>query len=155
MPELYDRRLAASNKLESAETKLISIANKIRRNHETAVRKGKASAEEKNYAGSTTKDIVDELVPRDQRPTHRISKGKFSLPFTGEKVDSIEWCRKEIEETTRELENGRGLLKAEIAIAKATPEGSGSGRNWKDLKYPPLSSAFILYAFAILRWSEY
>lgn len=89
--------------------------------------------------------LADQLVPASQRPTHKLTKGPlpFALPFMGEKVDTIEWCRREIAECNSELENGRGLLRQEIAVAKNTPEGQA--RSWKEMRYPPLSSAFILF----------
>lgn len=142
LPDLYERRLAATNKLESAETTLLSTAAKLRRKHDEAVRKGKAEKTD-YYDSKNALALADQLVPADKRPTHRLPVGSlpFALPLMGEKVDTIEWCRREIAKCSAELENGRGLLRQEIALAKtATIEA-----NWKDMRYPPLSSAFILF----------
>lgn len=51
--------------------------------------------------------LANKLVARDQRPTHRLLPSKwltFGFPFTGEKVDTIEWTRKELMEAEAELE---------------------------------------------------
>ncbi|EJD51160.1 DUF221-domain-containing protein [Auricularia subglabra TFB-10046 SS5] len=147
LPDLYDRRLDATNKLESAETALISTAAKLRRKHEAAVRKGKADWDEKqrDIEAKSGLPLAEQLVPREMRPTHRLPVAglPISLPLMGQKVDMIDWCRREIAETSHDLENGRSLLRQEIAYAKGTP--ADGTRTWKDLKYPPLSSAFVLF----------
>ena len=105
LPDIYDRRMVACNKLEAAETKLLAIATKLQ------LKSG--SAEE-----------VEGAVPRDQRPTHKLG----FLGLLGEKVDSIDWARTEIRETTRLLEEGRVKL--------ADPS---------DETYPVINSAFITF----------
>ncbi|KIY65025.1 DUF221-domain-containing protein [Cylindrobasidium torrendii FP15055 ss-10] len=105
LPDIYDRQLAACNKLEGAETKLLSIASKLHL-------KG-GSAEEAGLA-----------VPQAQRPTHKLG----FLGLFGEKVDSIEWARKEIQETTALLMEGRRKL-----------------ADRSDDTYPAINSAFITF----------
>ncbi|KAG8894679.1 hypothetical protein FRB99_001053, partial [Tulasnella sp. 403] len=127
MPDLYDRRLKACDKLESAQKKLLQTAAKL------------------HYKGDPPADIkpdpslpmADQLVPKSERPTHRLPWKflPFSLPFIGEKVDTIDWCREEIVETNKLLEESRAKLRADIN----TP-GLGEDEN-----YPPLNSAFVLF----------
>ncbi|KAG9118704.1 hypothetical protein FRC07_006657, partial [Ceratobasidium sp. 392] len=145
LPDLYDRRLAASKKLENAEFKLVALANKLHRKHNDAL----AKAAKKGNDITTVKPVVspdlessphlaDKLVPRDQRPTHRLPPFKFlpfGLPFMGKKVDTIEWARQEVVEADRELMEGRKKLEADI---------NNPGVDM-DENYPPLNSAFILF----------
>ncbi len=104
LPDIYERRLAACNKLEGAETKLLSIASKLDKDN---------SSEE--AAGA---------IPRDKRPTHKLG----FLGLFGEKVDTIDWARTEIRETTRLLDEGRAKIE-----------------DLSDPTYPPLNSAFIMF----------
>ncbi|KAG8698963.1 hypothetical protein FRC09_006915 [Ceratobasidium sp. 395] len=145
LPDIYDRRLAASKKLEKAEFKLVAIANKLHRQHNDAL----AKAAKKGKDITTVKPVVpddlessphlaDRLVPRDQRPTHRLPPFKwlpFGLPFMGQKVDTIEWARREVVETDKELMDGRKKLAEDINNVGVD----------MDENYPPLNSAFILF----------
>jgi len=145
LPDMYERRLAASNELETAEFKLVAIANKLHREHNAAL----AKAAKKGKDITTVKPVVpedmeasphlaDKLVPRDQRPTHRLPPFKFlpfGLPFMGEKVDTIEWSRKELLEAEQELTEGRRRLAEDINNVGVD----------MDENYPPLNSAFILF----------
>ncbi|KAK0474157.1 hypothetical protein IW261DRAFT_1341695 [Armillaria novae-zelandiae] len=88
LPDVYDRRLDACNKLESAENKLLSIATKS----------DKTSSEETAAA-----------VPQDKRPTHRLG----FLGLWGKKVDSIDWAREEIQKCSQLLDEGRAKLEDE------------------------------------------
>jgi hypothetical protein len=82
--------------------------------------------------------LVDQLVPRSKRPTTRLKPhwAPFSLGFLGigQKVDVVEWARKEIMECSEALEKSRQQLEKDID----TP---GIGEE----EYPPLRSAFILF----------
>ncbi|EFI27929.1 hypothetical protein CC1G_14420 [Coprinopsis cinerea okayama7 len=143
LPEIYDRRLAACNKLESAETALMRTAAKLKLKADKQKAKGKATEPEPavnvddgttkgknktttgmNGSGSslavdsplvtpsTTQEHrltrAEELVPQAQRPTHKLG----FLGLWGEKVDTIDWCRKEIAECTKLLEEGRAKIRA-------------------------------------------
>ncbi|RDX47260.1 DUF221-domain-containing protein [Lentinus brumalis] len=170
MPDLYERRLKAAQKLESAETSLINTAVKL---HNKSL-KAEAKAAKKNKRGSvdtandgrplTDPSIVDvergdislaeKLVPRAKRPTHRLPPVgflPFGIPFTGKKVDTIEWARQEIKETNDALRNARRTLARDVATSSNLPEPQ---TNHPDaLKadpatsqtYPPLNSAFVLF----------
>jgi hypothetical protein len=138
LPDVYDARLKACNKLESAELALLRTAAKIRRKKaKKASKKGEPTQLEANDL-----QTADELVPRNKRPTHRLPLGfmPFSLPLIGKKVDSIEWAKQEIIRTTEELKQGRDTLEKEDQINLAQSKTSK-----ESLTYPPVNSAFILF----------
>ena len=116
LADLYDRRQAATKKLESANISVIKLANKL-------VRKGKVpeggNEPQQEDKERSTSEIAPRYVPTGKRPTHRTGK----LPLTGQKVDTISWAEKEIGKLNAELEEKRRDLSA----------------------YPPRSSAFILF----------
>ncbi|KDQ58423.1 hypothetical protein JAAARDRAFT_667498 [Jaapia argillacea MUCL 33604] len=138
LPDLYDRRMAACNKLESAETSLLNTATKLRN---------------KQLKKDVERDIglAEKLVPKKKRPTHRLPLGfmPFSLPFVGQEVDSINWARDEIVRLNEELAAGRKTLRKDVAFtSRSRPESlpsDGSGATPTEQTYPPLSSAFILF----------
>lgn len=144
LPGIFDRRMSACNKLESAEHNLIKTAIKL---HKKSPVKdsGPADVEE-----SLT--LADRLVPKEERPTHRlrVSFMPFSLPLVGQKVDTIDWTRTEIVQTTNVLEAERAILRSEVRASrkkrllpsKHTPSGDEPEVY---NKYPPLNSAFILF----------
>jgi hypothetical protein len=147
LPSIYDRRLAACGKLESAETSLLSTAAKLRRK---ALKKangaGYASPSadpERNVA------LAERLVPREKRPSHRLPAGfmPFSLPFIGEKVDTIDWCRQEIAAATGLLTTGRQTLADQGLSLPEDANGDGEVDKSDRAKptYPPLNSAFITF----------
>lgn len=93
LQKLVDERDKVAYKLEAAEIKLIKLANKARLK---SLKKGGAHHEEAN-AGTHT-DINGESgsaasrwIKPKQRPTHRLK------PIIGKKVDTINWCRAELE----------------------------------------------------------
>jgi hypothetical protein len=138
LPDVYQRRLEACSKLESAETNLFKIAAKI---HRKSVAKDTKTAQGK--APTPTADVelngqsVLDLVPRNKRPTHRLPLGfmPFSLPLIGKKVDSIDWAKEQIATTNKLLDEGRAKFNQDIVR-----EGTG-----EDEHFPPLNSAFILF----------
>ncbi|KAF7318964.1 Protein kinase domain-containing protein [Mycena chlorophos] len=156
LPDIYDRRMAACSKLESAETKLLAIATKA---HLKA-----ADNKDAEQRGGIPE------VPRDQRPTHKLG----FLGLIGEKVDSIDWARREIVACNKLLAEGRRAMAAEMSDPNQTPmehdehglaEDDGndgdandeiqaveSGKGTKEAlekmrsqTYPALSSAFITF----------
>lgn len=147
LPSVYDRRLAACGKLESAETSLLSTAAKLRRK---ALKKATSAGDpspsadpERNVA------LAERLVPQDKRPSHRLPAGfmPFSLPLIGEKVDTIDWCRQEIATATRLLTTGRQALADEGLSLPEDVNGDGQvdKNNRAKQTYPPLSSAFVTF----------
>ncbi|KZT25738.1 DUF221-domain-containing protein [Neolentinus lepideus HHB14362 ss-1] len=166
LPDLYDDRMKACNKLESAETSLLNTAIKLRNKKFKADAKAAKKANKKggssdpadprpsdgrpltdpsiHTSGSdvdTERDLTlaEKLVPQKKRPSHRLPVGPlpFSLPLMGKEVDSIEWARDEIERTNRALDEGRQALAVDISVTSGMAEG--------ELTYPPLNSAFILF----------
>ena len=109
LPELYDRRMAACNTLESAETKLIRTATQLRLNAAKGKEKGPAATPDLEEAASE--------VPKEQRPTHRTG----FLGLFGPKVDSVEWAREEIVTCTALLEEGRSKIRASDERGLAEP----------------------------------
>lgn len=155
MPDLWERRTKATNKLESAQVQLIKVARQYHLDTEKKKAKleGKhkpvpeqlsgpvnpqllQSADARSKTGAYALGLADRLVPRAKRPTYRKkpSWAPFSLGWLGigEKIDTIDWARKEIAECTEGLEKGRIQLQKDID----TP---GIGKEM----YPPLNSAFI------------
>lgn len=118
LPDLYNRRLKACNKLESAETSLIGTALKLHNaNLKAEAKNGGVEMKGSDELQDREKalSLAERLVPANERPSHRLPVGfiPFGLPLIGKKVDSIEWARKEIEETTIALEKGRTVLRQE------------------------------------------
>ena len=148
MPQIYNDRLNACNKLESAETSLLKTAASIQAKKDKEL--GKNAEQSPTVERDST--LVDQLVPRDQRPTHRLPLGflPFSLPLIGKKVDSVDWAKEEIQRT------GEELTKMQKVFAKEVTAMTRSSRlfnmNLQDMAkelnkqtYPPLNSAFILF----------
>ncbi|KAL8735485.1 MAG: hypothetical protein Q9181_002792 [Wetmoreana brouardii] len=89
--KLVEERDKVAMKLEAAETKLIKLANT---NRLKSMKKGRqtdgalANADEANGESGS---IAAKWVPIKKRPTHRLK------PIIGKKVDTINWCRSELE----------------------------------------------------------
>lgn len=172
LPDIYQRRLDACNKLEAAETKLLSQATKLRASG--------ATSEKKNVdveAGDRDVRSAASVVPKEKRPTHKLG----FLGLLGEKVDTIEWATKEIQECNQLLDQGRETIQqqsgsledgfdeghygqfdeageraqmaqqiaqAEAALNKAKSKVTGIIPGMKQggaETYPPLNSAFVLF----------
>jgi len=85
--------------LEGAETKLIRAANGARLK---SIKKGQEAQHDENVAdadGESGSVAARWITPKD-RPTHRL---KFFGLF-GEKVDSINWCRTELQKSIPKVE---------------------------------------------------
>ncbi|KAL4071415.1 hypothetical protein V8B97DRAFT_467079 [Scleroderma yunnanense] len=143
LPSIYDRRLAACNKLESAETNLLRTALKIRKKN---LKEGKSTDGASN-ADQAERDVAlaERLVPKDQRPTHRLPPSflPFSFPFTGEKVDTIDWARNEIATCSALLREARQTLDNDSN--PALPEDVNDNDTIPTQTYRLLNSAFITF----------
>ncbi|KAJ6595663.1 hypothetical protein DFH09DRAFT_1135267 [Mycena vulgaris] len=150
LPGVYDRRLAACEKLEAAETSLLSRAAK----QHFKARKSRKSAE----GGEGAPEIV-----HADRPTHRLG----FLGLLGQKVDSIDWARKEIVACNKLLAQGRRAMAREISDPSQPPveeaadgfapyegddtdveaqvEVGSKGGKTANQGYPVVSSAFITF----------
>ncbi|KAI6116124.1 hypothetical protein F5141DRAFT_1290632 [Pisolithus sp. B1] len=129
LPAVYNRRLSACNKLESAETNLIRTALKIRNKKLKGGEKVDDAYNDNPDQAERDIALAEKLVPKDKRPTHRLPPSflPFSLPFVGEKLVMLS-------------QNNRTRLQQMI-------DGNG-GTSHEDLPvqtYPPLSSAFITF----------
>ena len=138
MPKLYQRRLDACNKLESAETKLLKLATKMHNKQlKAAAKEGQKETGKEKKGTSSDVDTermsvarAEELVPVEKRPSFRLPAGfmPFSLPLIGQKVDTINWARDEIAKTTEELERGRETLRAETGLHSGSTKRVGFSR---------------------------
>ena len=98
--DLVEERDKVAYKLEAAEVKLIKLANT---NRLKAAKKGGASNEEEVALGQhdvngESGSAAARYVPAKKRPTHRLK------PLIGKKVDTINWCRSELERLIPEVE---------------------------------------------------
>ncbi|KAJ7268676.1 late exocytosis, associated with Golgi transport-domain-containing protein [Mycena haematopus] len=98
--KLFQRRQDACTKLEAAEAEVLKHATNAWRIKELAHRKMQKNKKRDEEQGDTplelpaapSREFLDELVPEDDRPTHRIG----FLGLLGEKVETIPWCTDEI-----------------------------------------------------------
>ncbi|KAG7086001.1 hypothetical protein E1B28_003524 [Marasmius oreades] len=104
LPEIYDRRMKACNKLESAETKLLSITAKMKLKEEKERAKGNGKGSDPESSPRANDSIPE--VPKEKRPAHKLG----FLGLFGEKVDTIEWARKEIRTCTQLLDEARSKI---------------------------------------------
>ncbi|KAH6632596.1 hypothetical protein F5144DRAFT_255922 [Chaetomium tenue] len=106
--KLVEDRDKAAMRLEKAEVKLIKLANKARQG---AIKKG-ASPDEADKApiagDAESGSIAARWVPPKKRPTHRLG----FLGLVGKKVDTINWCRTELERLIPEVEAAQAKYRA-------------------------------------------
>jgi calcium permeable stress-gated cation channel len=88
LDELVEQRDKAAMKLEAAETKLIREANGAR------LKSGAHDSADHDVETAEAESSAARWITPKQRPTHRLK------PLIGKKVDSIDWCRSEIERLT-------------------------------------------------------
>ncbi|KAG8221204.1 hypothetical protein J3R82DRAFT_2778 [Butyriboletus roseoflavus] len=67
----------------------------------------------------------------------------FSLPFIGQEVNAINWCRGEIATTTALLRQAHQTIFQESYLTAS--DDVANGEDSPDQSYPPLSSAFITF----------
>jgi hypothetical protein len=105
LEEKVNDRSSAAMKLEGAEIKLIRAANEARLK---SLKKGGSATEETapqvdipvdTEADDQSGSAAARWIKKSDRPTHRT---KFLI---GKKVDTIDWCRSEIERLTPEIEH--------------------------------------------------
>ncbi|KAJ5757788.1 uncharacterized protein N7511_006482 [Penicillium nucicola] len=100
LEEKVKDRDSAAMKLEGAETKLIVMANKAR--NKALKKQGSAETPETDIGDGQFDDesgsVAARWVQAKDRPTHRLKM------LIGKKVDTINWCRAEIERLTPEIE---------------------------------------------------
>jgi hypothetical protein len=113
--ELVQERDKTALILESAEVKLIKLANEERLK---AIKKGGAQAEAEPVGEGDAESgaLAARWIPEKKRPTHKL--GKFGL--YGKKVDSINWARQRLEE----LIPAAAAAQAEYRKGETEPVGS-------------------------------
>ena len=136
LPKIYSRRLQACSILEIAETKLIQTAMKIYLQGKGSPGKGR----KRRRKVSDVVSIAEEIVPENARPKRRLPLHPFpfAIPFLSKKVDTIDWARGEIQETTRLLTEERNKFKND-------GEGQRRRKGKKKEDYPLLNSVFIQF----------
>ncbi|KAI1776532.1 DUF221-domain-containing protein [Hypoxylon cercidicola] len=92
LDDLVKERDKVAMKLEKAEVKLLKLANAQRIK---SLKKKKGGAEERTEApvDAESGSLAARWVPDKKRPTHRLG----ALGLVGKKVDTINWCRTELE----------------------------------------------------------
>lgn len=93
--DLVEERDKVAFKLEAAEIKLIKLAGKARAK---ALKKGAVDEETPGHENGESGSVAARWVQPKQRPTHRL---KFLI---GKKVDTINWCRSELERLVPQIE---------------------------------------------------
>lgn len=93
LPDLFDERLKALNKLEATEAKVAKLTNK-------KVKKNKVSEQ-----GNEADDFVDRYLTQKERPTMK-DGAKLGF-FGGKKVDALTHLRAEVERLNKEIDSRR------------------------------------------------
>ena len=107
--KVVEDRDKAAMRLEKAEVKLIKLANKAR---QKAIKAG-ASPDDADKtpivpADAESGSVAARWVPQKKRPTHRLGP----LGLVGEKVDTINWCRTELERLIPEAKAAQAKYRA-------------------------------------------
>lgn len=105
LDKLVEERDKAAMKLEGAEVKLIKSANKER----LKSMKGGASDDKTPPSNDTEPGhVAARWIPQNKRPSHRL--GKFGL--YGQKVDTIDWARSELQRLVPEVDAAQAEFRA-------------------------------------------
>ena len=106
LEKLVEERDKIAMKLEAAETKLVKTANKARlKEAKKGVHPEEPPANMRAVDGESG-SVAARWVPPKQRPTHRL---KF---WIGKKVDTINWCRSELERLIPKVEAMQNKFRA-------------------------------------------
>ncbi|KAL8774473.1 MAG: hypothetical protein Q9209_000846 [Squamulea sp. 1 TL-2023] len=89
--KLVEERDKVAMKLEVAETKLIKLANTNRLKSMKKVGHSNGPLGAADEVNGESGSVAAKWVPTKKRPTHRLK------PIIGKKVDTINWCRSELE----------------------------------------------------------
>lgn len=102
LDDLVKERDEVAMKLEKAEVKLIKLANE---NRLKALKKNKGGSNEVTEAPADAESgsLAARWVPEKKRPTHRLGL----LGLVGKKVDTINWCRTELERLIPAIETAQ------------------------------------------------
>ncbi|RFU77492.1 hypothetical protein TARUN_4706 [Trichoderma arundinaceum] len=110
LDDLVEKRDDAAMKLEKGEIGLLTAVNKARAK---ALKKGEAQPEGPASADAEggdveTGNIASRWIPDKKRPHHRLGL----LGLVGEKVDTIEWSRSELQRLVPEVEKAQADWRA-------------------------------------------
>ncbi|KAL8667993.1 MAG: hypothetical protein Q9168_007139 [Polycauliona sp. 1 TL-2023] len=89
--KLVEERDKVAMKLEAAETKLIKLANTTRIKSMKKGGQSNGPLDNADEANGESGSMAAKWIPTKKRPTHRLK------PIIGKKVDTINWCRSELE----------------------------------------------------------
>ena len=95
--KLVKERDKVAMKLEAAEVKLMKLANKESQKKGGAVHEEEHTGINGSDANGESGSVASRWVPPNKRPTHRL---KF---LVGKKVDTINWCRSELQRLDPEI----------------------------------------------------
>ncbi|KAI1386334.1 DUF221-domain-containing protein [Hypoxylon trugodes] len=107
LDDLVKERDKVAMKLEKAEVKLLKLANA---NRVKAAKKNKGASSEAAEAPADAESgsLAARWVPQKKRPTHRLGP----LGLWGKKVDTINWCRTELERLIPEVEKSQNQYRS-------------------------------------------
>ncbi|KAI1503937.1 hypothetical protein F5X99DRAFT_80589 [Biscogniauxia marginata] len=105
LDDLVKERDEVAMKLEKAEVKLLKLANAERIK---ALKKGGADDRAEAPADAEPGSLAARWIPTKKRPSHRLGP----LGLIGKKVDTIEWCRIELERLVPAVDNAQKEYRA-------------------------------------------
>ncbi|ORY65236.1 uncharacterized protein BCR38DRAFT_408957 [Pseudomassariella vexata] len=105
LDKLVKERDEVAMKLEKAEVKLLKLANATRIK---AVKKGGADEQTEGPADAESGSLAARWVPAKKRPSHRLGP----LGLIGKKVDTINWCRTELERLIPEVDKAQSSYRS-------------------------------------------
>ncbi|KAI1409424.1 DUF221-domain-containing protein [Hypoxylon sp. FL1857] len=105
LDDLVKERDEVAMKLEKAEVKLLKLANA---NRIKAMKKGGSDARAEEPADAEPGNLAARWVPNKKRPTHRLGL----LGLIGKKVDTINWCRTELQRIIPSVESAQAAYRA-------------------------------------------
>ncbi|KAI1268899.1 DUF221-domain-containing protein [Xylariaceae sp. FL1019] len=104
LDDLVKERDKVAMKLEKAEIKLLKLANK---NRLKAVKKGGSDEQTELAADAERGSLAASWVAPKKRPSHRLGP----LGLVGKKVDTITWCRTELERLIPKTDNAQDAFR--------------------------------------------
>ncbi|TGJ83315.1 hypothetical protein E0Z10_g5464 [Xylaria hypoxylon] len=104
LDDLVKERDKVAMKLEKAEVKLLKLANAQRIK---AIKKGAADERPVAPADAESGSLAARWVPPKKRPSHRLGL----LGLVGKKVDTITWCRTELERLIPAVQQGQDVYR--------------------------------------------